>query len=301
MLNKLGLQSIGLAVIAMSLGTIATAQTVKPKDVIQKTETNKFANKEKAILDKIKKDNPKLPVTKATYLEDVKLFELSITGVTTPTYTNEEFSFMFNNGDLIDPHKKINVTKARATLANPQEPSASVAPHAQTSPANKTSPPTFSKVSDVFTSLPFDTAIKMTYGKTGQRAIAVFSDPRCPYCKRMDLDIMMNLKGVDLDVYYFMNPLDIKGHEDAPLIASKVLCADDKVKAWKEWMLLGKIPGNDGKACVPIVDKHLDIAIKRHYDATPTIITDTGFVLPSTLSSSNMASFLADTKDFGKK
>lgn len=235
----------------------------------------KQKDKEDAFLLKIKKEHPTFNFIDATYLPTINLFELRHQNnkVTALSYANPELSYLFNSGDLLDLKNKVNLSAVNV---------------------DKRQAPLI--IADSFKTLPLDTAIKMTYGKTGVRAIAVFSDPRCPWCRKMDTDIMRNLKGVDLDIYYFMNPLNIRGHEDAPEIASKVLCADDKVKTWKEWMLLGKKPENDGKACEAIVKKHLAIAIERRYDSTPVILTDTGFVLPSTLSSQRFGDFLKDTR-----
>ena len=245
----------------------------KREDIFTRDEKN--LDREKKFLEKLKKEHPAFKFVDALYLPSVKLYELSHENpkVLVKTYANENLSYVFNNGALLDLKNKVNLSDVNVNKR--------VAPVVR---------------DESFTSLPLDTAIKMTYGKSGVRAIAVFSDPRCPWCKKMDTDIMQNLKGVDLDVYYFMNPLNIRGHEDAPDIAKRVLCAPDKVKAWKEWMLLGQKPENDGEACAATLQKHLDIAISREFNSTPVILTDTGFILPSTLSSTKFANFLTDTK-----
>lgn len=245
----------------------------KRDDIFSRDSKN--IDREKKFLAKIKKEHPAFKFVDAQYLPTVKLYELTHENpkVSVKTYASEDLNYIFNNGALLDLKNKINLSDVNQSKR--------VAPVIR---------------DGSFTSLPLDTAIKITYGKTGVRAIAVFSDPRCPWCKKMDTDIMQNLKGVDLDVYYFMNPLNIRGHEDAPDIAKRVLCASDKVKAWKEWMLLGKKPENDGEACAATLQKHLDIAISREFNSTPVILTDTGFILPSTLSSTKFADFLNDTK-----
>lgn len=253
---------------------------IKNKDNLTKRDIFardvKYREKEQAFLIKLKTQYPAFSqFIDATYLPTVDLYELRHTNpkVAHKTYTNENIDFIFNSGDLLDLKSQTNLTLINADKR--------IAPVLQ---------------DEAFKVLPLDTAIKMTYGKTGVRALAIFSDPRCPWCKKMDTDIMRNLKDVDVDIYYFMNPLNVAGHEDAPEIASKVLCSEDKVKAWKEWMLIGRKPQVDGTACMPIVQKHLDIAIAREYNSTPTILTDTGVLLPTTLSSHRFADFLKATE-----
>lgn len=253
---------------------------IKNKDNLTKRDIFKrdikLQEKEKAFLNKLTRLYPSFnQFIDATYLPTVGLYELAHTNpqVAHKTYTNENIDFIFNSGDMLDLKSQQNLT-----LVN----------------ADKRIAPILKDKS--FTDLPFETAIKMTYGKPGVRSLAIFSDPRCPWCKKMDTDIMRNLKDVDVDIYYFMNPLNVAGHEDAPEIGSKVLCSEDKVQAWKEWMLLGRKPQADGEPCMPIVQQHLDIAISRGYDSTPSILTDTGVLLPSTLSSHRFADFLKATE-----
>lgn len=248
------------------------------KRVRKEIKDNPHKAKESAIIEKLKKIDSQLIFTKAVYLPSVKIFELSTDNPDKPyTYVNEAATYLFTKGALLDLAKKENLSAKNAAMREPPV-----------------------KQSKLFTDLPLDTAVKMTYGQTGKRAIAVFSDPKCPWCKKMDTDIMLKLKDVDVDIYYFMNPLNIPGHEDAPDIARRVLCAPDKVKAWKEWMLLGRKPENDGAACKAAADKHLKISIERGYDGTPVILTDTGFALESYLLSPRFKEFLEDTKYFNQ-
>ena len=59
----------------------------------------------------------------------------------------------------------------------------------------------YSRVS--FDSLPLDLAFKRVKG-TGARKLAIFSDPDCPYCRRLEAEI----KGLsDVTIYTFLMPI----------------------------------------------------------------------------------------------
>ena len=74
-----------------------------------------------------------------------------------------------------------------------------------------------------FDSLPFDKAIKEVRGN-GQLKIAVFSDPDCPYCKRLEHEFE---KMTDITIYNFMMPL-ASLHPDAARKAEQIWCQPDR-------------------------------------------------------------------------
>ena len=83
-----------------------------------------------------------------------------------------------------------------------------------------------------FKSLPFASAFKHVKGN-GSRVIAVFADPDCPYCKRLETD----LKDVDnITVYTFLFPLD-SIHPGASAHAQRIWCAKDPAATWSAWLL----------------------------------------------------------------
>jgi thiol:disulfide interchange protein DsbC len=82
-----------------------------------------------------------------------------------------------------------------------------------------------------FKSLPFARAIKLVKGN-GSRVFAVFADPDCPYCKRLEAD----LKDMDnVTVYTFLFPIDSL-HPDATRHAKQIWCAKDPLKSWTGWV-----------------------------------------------------------------
>jgi thiol:disulfide interchange protein DsbC len=88
-----------------------------------------------------------------------------------------------------------------------------------------------------FASLPLQHAIKSVHGQ-GRRTLAVFSDPDCPYCKKLEQELA---KVDDVTVYTFLMPLE-QLHPDSRAKADAVWCSKDRSAAWSALMLDGKVP-----------------------------------------------------------
>lgn len=132
-------------------------------------------------------------------------------------------------------------------------------------------------------------ALTFVKGK-GQREIAVFSDPDCPYCRRIEaeLDKLDNVK-----IHLFPYPLAM--HKDAERKASIVLCSKDPKKAWKDMMLKGKEPvGKD--ACRKQVTESVEVGQKIGVSGTPTIISKHGRQLSGAVPADRIDAWLADAR-----
>ena len=117
--------------------------------------------------------------------------------------------------------------------------------------------------------LPLDLAFKKVKGK-GERKVAVFSDPDCPFCKRLE----NALKDVDnVAIYTFLLPL-VELHPNAMEKAKSIWCSADRSKAWDEYMLKGVPPAR--KECDNPVDKVLAYGQKKNINSTPTLVFATG-------------------------
>jgi thiol:disulfide interchange protein DsbC len=82
-----------------------------------------------------------------------------------------------------------------------------------------------------FGTLPLARAIKQVKGD-GHRVMAVFADPDCPYCKKLETD----LKDVDnVTIYTFVYPIEGL-HPGATAHAKQILCAQDPAAAWSAWV-----------------------------------------------------------------
>lgn len=121
-----------------------------------------------------------------------------------------------------------------------------------------------------FATLPLDLAIKDVRGN-GSRRIAVFSDPDCPFCKRLEKEGFRDL--TDVTIYTFLFPLP--GHPDAPAKSRAIWCSQDKLKAWHSWMLKGFLP-QGSSACVPPLEKISALAKKVGVDSTPILFFSDG-------------------------
>lgn len=207
-----------------------------------------FTSKSQEMLKRVNQQFPSLNITKVTYLPDVKLFELKSKNSEPLSYTNEEMGYFILNGQIIDPNKKVNVSQQRE-LVNTQE---------------------------FFKSLPFNESIETKFG-TGERRIAIFTDPDCPFCRQTDQGIYSQMSQDNLTVNHFMNPLAIPGHEQAPLKAKKIWCSDDRAGAWKNWMLNNILPDNPG-TCNNPVEKNMALAQENDFNLTPIIVFDNGIV-----------------------
>ena len=137
-----------------------------------------------------------------------------------------------------------------------------------------------------FDSLPLDQAISMVKGK-GERKIAVFSDPDCPYCKRLEAELV---KMDNLTVYLFLMPLaDL--HPNATAISKDIWCSADRAKAWSEYVLEGKKP-ESGKTCENPIDAIATLASNLGISGTPAIVLADGRRFDGAMPAAKLESIL---------
>lgn len=100
--------------------------------------------------------------------------------------------------------------------------------------------------------LPQAQAFKVVRGN-GSRQIAVFSDPNCGYCKRLE----KTLQQLDnVTIYNYLIPIL---SADSALKSKQIWCAADQQKVWNDWMLNNL--GPSGKSdCANPIDKNLTLA-----------------------------------------
>lgn len=114
-----------------------------------------------------------------------------------------------------------------------------------------------------FTELPLDDAVKVVKGN-GKRRVAIFEDPNCVFCKRLEKSI--HDLG-DVTLYVFLYP--VLG-PDSLAKSRQVWCAPDRAKAWTEWMQNGTALTGEG-ACQTPLDKTLELGKKLKVEGTPTL------------------------------
>jgi thiol:disulfide interchange protein DsbC len=133
----------------------------------------------------------------------------------------------------------------------------------------------YSRVS--FDSLPLDLAFKRVKGN-GSRKLAIFSDPDCPYCARLEKE----LKSIDnVTIYTFLYPID-QLHPDAARKAKLIWCSVDPVKAWDQFFDSGVLPKNNGDCDNPVAATSA-LGQKLRVTATPTLVFADGSVIPGAL------------------
>ncbi|MGH8210544.1 MAG: DsbC family protein [Steroidobacteraceae bacterium] len=121
-----------------------------------------------------------------------------------------------------------------------------------------------------FDSLPFERAIKIVKGN-GSRRLAVFEDPDCPYCQKLESE----LKDVtDLTVYVFLYPIDDL-HPQATRHSKAIWCSPDRAAAWTGWLVDHK-PLAEATCIDDPVAAIRKLAASLRVTATPTLFTENG-------------------------
>ena len=205
-----------------------------------------FSN-EKELQVKINQSYPDLVIKSIQKTNFNNLYEVLISGQI--IYTNKDFSFLIVEGRVVDPKTKIDITSDRLeelTRVN-------------------------------FSKLPFDKAIKVVRGD-GERKVAIFSDVDCPFCKKLEKEALSELDNIT--IYTFLFPLAI--HSKAELRSNKIWCAENKEKAWNDYMLKNKMANNKGDCKTPIQDI-LKLGKELGISSTPTIIFSSGKKIPGAI------------------
>lgn len=184
---------------------------------------------------------PKVRIESITKTNYAGLYEVFLDGQI--IYTDEKFSFLIAEGRLVEPKTKRDITGERMDE--------------------------LTKVD--FAALPFDQAIKIVKGN-GSKKLAVFSDPDCPYCKRLEQKELVNI--TDVTIYTFLYPLE-QLHPDAGNKSKAIWCAPDRAKAWTDWAMKGQLPEGAASCDTPL-DKVADLGRKLGITSTPTLIFASG-------------------------
>lgn len=88
--------------------------------------------------------------------------------------------------------------------------------------------------SQLFNDLPKNQAIKIVYGK-GERKIAVFEDPNCPFCQNFETDLAARGPALNATEYVYLFPLESL-HPGATSHAEYIWCSKDPASTWTSWM-----------------------------------------------------------------
>lgn len=168
-------------------------------------------------------------------------------------YVSAAHTRYFLFGHLYDTRGGRDLTSARREVF-PEPPSPQMPAAPSTTPAAVN-----------LDALPLADAIKTVSGN-GAAKLVVFTDPACPYCKRLDGELS---RLSDITVYNFMVPF----LGDALPLA--IWCAPDRPRAWKD-ALGGTITPREERDCPNPIERNRQLAARLGIAGTPTIVLSTG-------------------------
>ena len=160
-------------------------------------------------------------------------------------YTDSKVDHLIT-GDLIDTKTRTSLTESRMEELN--------------------------KVKVSWADLPLDKAVKEVRGN-GQRKLVVFSDPDCPFCKKLERESLSQLK--DVTVYTFLYPLE-QLHPDAPRKSRLIWCSKDPAETWLGYMRYDKVPTNTVDNCPNPLAEIAALAEKLGINGTPGLVFPNG-------------------------
>lgn len=182
---------------------------------------------------------PGVQITSVTKTPYAGLFEVYMDGQI--VYVDDKAQFAIA-GDVLDLKTRRNVTQSRLTQL-------------MTIDWNK---------------LPLEHALKTVKGD-GSRKLAVFSDIDCPFCRRLEAELV---KVDNITIYTFLYPIETL-HPKAVKISRQIWCAPDKIKAWDDYLGKNILPANDG-SCENPVDKNIALGQSLRVGGTPTLFFSNG-------------------------
>lgn len=138
-----------------------------------------------------------------------------------------------------------------------------------------------------FSTLPLDRAIKTVKGD-GSRKLAIFSDPDCPFCQKLEHELTSI---TDVTIYTFLYPL-ASIHPDAPAKAHAIWCAKDRTQAWSDWMLARKAPTAAATCDGDPIEELQALGRKLRINSTPTLFVGTGKRFGGTLEAAKLDQML---------
>ncbi len=171
-------------------------------------------------------------------------------------YTDEKLSYLFT-GSIYDLKTMQNLTEERAKKLYAVK----------------------------FDALPFQYAFKEVKGD-GKRRIAIFTDPNCPYCKRLEKEMQQ----VDnITVYRFILAI-LPGSAEK---ARNIWCSNDREKIWRDALLNGVTPPRAKPCDTNALAAVSRLAEKLRINGTPAIIFEDGTINPGAMPAEDIEKQLA--------
>lgn len=191
----------------------------------------------------MKKDYPNINVIGVIPTPIPNIFEVDVdnAGRKMAMYTDSTATYFFTG--MVDGRKQISLSEDRNNALN--------------------------KVN--FADLPFKNAIKTVKGD-GSRKMAVFADPNCGYCKKMEgeFDKLSNVT-----IYTFL--VGILG-DSSKEKAESIWCSSNRSKALRA-ALVGGEPAPQ-KSCSNPLEENLTLFKRLGFQGTPSVVFQNGKALP---------------------
>jgi len=140
-----------------------------------------------------------------------------------------------------------------------------------------------------FSKLPLELAIKTVRGN-GKRAIAVFEDPYCSFCRTFRKTL---IDSKDVTIYTFLFPIL---RPESETVSKNAWCAKNRAEAWDDWMLLGKEPAKAAANCDFQTAKLIELGRSLGVTGTPTTFLGDGRRLQGALNRERLDQALAALK-----
>lgn len=212
---------------------------------------------EAAVRSLFQRDFPESTVKSVSPTPVPGIFEVVVDGRV--LYASQDGRYVFS-GSLIDTKTRRNLTQAALAKIN----------------------------AIPFDRLPLDLAIKRVKGN-GDRKIAIFEDPHCPYCRKLE----QNMMGIDnLTIYTFLFPIE-QIHPGATNESQAIWCAKNPAKAWNDAMLFGVAPKKAPSSCETPIARIVEFGHQHGIIATPTLFFFDGRRVVGALSAKDLKTELA--------
>jgi len=141
-----------------------------------------------------------------------------------------------------------------------------------------------------FDELPLKDAMVYKQG-SGKRRLAVFGDPNCGYCKRLERELAA-LK--DVTIYSFVYP--VLG-PDSDVKSRAIWCSKDAAKAWRSWMLDGVAPPRPmGECNTAAIERTVAFGRKYRINGTPALLFEDGERVSGAMSGADLEKRLAEVR-----
>lgn len=138
--------------------------------------------------------------------------------------------------------------------------------------------------------LALDQAIKHVKGN-GERTLYIFSDPDCPYCQKLEKELV---KINNVTIYLFLYPI-ASLHPNAVNISKQIWCSKDPYQAWQNYVFNSTKPLQSTNCKTP-VDQNIQLAHHLNISGTPSFFLKNGRRISGALSAEQIESLLKTTQ-----